>query len=95
MCDVMPTISEDGGADFDSIGSNEDSNIEQLMVKMLDERDKIMDQLRDVQTDLEEAKVKLKEKENENALLLKQLNTAAPQASLTKSFYLSRVAFNE
>ena len=82
MCDVMPTISEDGGGDHDSQGSNEDSNFEQLMVNMLDERDKLMDQLRDVQDQLEENSQKLKETERERDVLAKQLDSSTPQVSV-------------
>ena len=49
MCDVMPTISEDGSGDRDSNYSGDDANFEQLMVNMLDERDKLMESLREAQ----------------------------------------------
>ncbi|OQR66503.1 liprin-alpha-1-like [Tropilaelaps mercedesae] len=58
MCDVMPTISEDrsscgsagvsGGAGSGT-GEENESNIEQLMVTMLDDREKLMESLRETQ----------------------------------------------
>ena len=48
ICDVMPPIPEDtGGHDIDhesmetEIGEEAEANIEQLMVSMLEERDKV------------------------------------------------------
>lgn len=79
MCDVMPTINEDGAGDDDSHGSNEDSNIEQLMVNMLDERDKLIDQLRDVQEQLDDANHRVKESGKEVESLLKQLDSSTSQ----------------
>lgn len=90
MCDVMPTISEDGGGDRDSQGSTEDSNFEQLMVNMLDERDKLMDQLRDVQDQLHDNTQKLKDTEREREALEKQLNSSAPQVGNLCLNYLLR-----
>lgn len=81
MCDVMPTISEDGSGDRDSQASNEDSNFEQLMVNMLDERDKLMDQLRDCQDDLQSTTQKLKDTEREREALQKQMEASTPQVS--------------
>ena len=40
MCDVMPTISEDSISQRSS-QFGDDANFEQLMVSMLDERDKL------------------------------------------------------
>lgn len=80
MCDVMPTISEDGGGgDHDSLGSNEDANYEQIMVNMLDERDKVMDQLREAQDQLHDNCQKLKETERERDALSKQLVSSTSQ----------------
>jgi len=80
MYDLMPTISEDGGGDHESQGStNDDSNFEQLMVNMLDERDKIMDQLKEAQHQLQTVNHKLKETEHERDAFVKQLNSSSPQ----------------
>ena len=60
MCDIMPTIAEDGpmmlAGDRDSYASSagtpgEDANFEQLMINMLDERDKLVENLRETQVD--------------------------------------------
>ena len=81
MCDVMPTISEDGTTDRDSSYSGDDANFEQLMVNMLDERDKLMDTLRETQENLALAQVKLNEVERERDSLNKQVNATQPQVS--------------
>ncbi|XP_071809122.1 liprin-alpha-3-like isoform X4 [Asterias amurensis] len=89
MCDVMPTISEDG-----SRGSSygDDSNVEQLMVNMLDERDRIMESLRETQDALSGADMRIGELEREREMLHKQLSTGLPRefASLTKELNQSR-----
>lgn len=55
ICDVMPPIPEDGGgsgANHDGTGSDNgeeaEANIEQLMVSMLEERDKVIEIVNDV-----------------------------------------------
>ncbi|KAJ8975607.1 hypothetical protein NQ317_009288 [Molorchus minor] len=63
MCDVMPTISEDSISQRSSQFSGEDANFEQLMVSMLDERDKLMDSLRETQERLGEMEMKLQDTE--------------------------------
>lgn len=40
MCDVMPTISEDSISQRSGQFTGDEANFEQLMVNMLDERDK-------------------------------------------------------
>ena len=79
MCDVMPTISEDG-----SRGSSygDDSNVEQLMVNMLDERDRIMESLRETQDALSGADMRIGELEREREMLHKQLSTGLPRVSI-------------
>jgi uncharacterized protein involved in exopolysaccharide biosynthesis len=79
MCDVMPTISEDGATDRDSTYSGEDANFEQLMVNMLDERDKLMENLRETQDNLVLAKAKQAEAERECQALTVQLQASTPQ----------------
>lgn len=80
MCDVMPTISED------SIGqrqfSSDNENFEALMVNMLDERDKLMETLRETQDQMNELRGKLSETEKERDSLQRQLNASIPQVSL-------------
>ena len=79
MCDVMPTISEDGSNDRDSQYSGDDANFEQLMVNMLDERDKLMETLRETQETLAAREAKLQEIERERDALQKQLQSSTPQ----------------
>ena len=81
MCDVMPTISEDGSTDRDSTYSGDDANFEQLMVNMLDERDKLMETLREPQETLALTQAKLQDTERERDSLQKQVSTPAPQVT--------------
>ncbi len=82
MCDVMPTISEDGSGDRDSTYSGDDANFEQLMVNMLDERDKLMETLRESQEQLSMTQVKLQEIERERDALQKNLTATTPQVNI-------------
>jgi len=79
MCDVMPTISEDGSNDRESQGSGDDTNFEQLMVNMLDERDKLMETLRETQDQLSMTQAKLQELEKDKEALHSQLQSTTPQ----------------
>ncbi|XP_053961582.1 liprin-alpha-1 isoform X1 [Anastrepha obliqua] len=92
MCDVMPTISEDSISQRSSQFSGEDANFEQLMVSMLDERDKLMDSLREAQERLSETEVKLHDVEKERDSLQRQINANLPQefATLTKELTQAR-----
>ncbi|XP_023029525.1 PTPRF interacting protein alpha isoform X4 [Leptinotarsa decemlineata] len=92
MCDVMPTISEDTISTRSSQFSGEDANFEQLMVSMLDERDKLMDSLRETQERLGETEIKLHETEKERDSLHRQIAANLPQefATLTKELNAAR-----
>lgn len=79
MCDVMPTISEDNISQRSSQFSGDDANFEQLMVSMLDERDKLMDSLREAQERLNDSEIKLSETEKERDSLQRQINANLPQ----------------
>jgi len=83
MCDVMPTISEDGGpgTDRDSNYSGDESNFEQLMVNMLDERDRLMETLRESQETLAVTQAKLQEAERDRDAFQKQLSATQPQVA--------------
>ena len=82
MCDVMPTISEDGSTnDRDPNFSGDDANFEQLMVNMLDERDKLMETLRENQESLGMTQAKLEEIQRERDALTTQINVSQPQVS--------------
>ncbi|XP_023724435.1 liprin-alpha-1 isoform X4 [Cryptotermes secundus] len=92
MCDVMPTILEDNISQRSSQFSGEDANFEQLMVSMLDERDKLMDSLRETQERLGETEAKLAEVEKERDSLQRQISANLPQefATLTKELNQAR-----
>ncbi|XP_072341257.1 liprin-alpha-2 isoform X3 [Scyliorhinus torazame] len=92
MCEVMPTISEDTLSQRGSQSSSEDSNFEQLMVNMLDERDRLLDTLRETQESLALAQGKLQDVIYDRDSLQRQLNSALPQefAALTKELNACR-----
>ncbi|KAK1193779.1 LIPA1 protein, partial [Pygoscelis papua] len=100
MCEVMPTISEaeipsggNGGHGSGSpLQSDADSHFEQLMVSMLEERDRLLETLRETQETLALTQGKLHEVGHERDSLQRQLNTALPQefAALTKELNVCR-----
>uniref|UniRef100_A0A8D2MKK5 PTPRF interacting protein alpha 1 n=1 Tax=Zonotrichia albicollis TaxID=44394 RepID=A0A8D2MKK5_ZONAL len=87
MCEVMPTISEaeipaggNGGHGSGSpLQSDADSHFEQLMVSMLEERDRLLETLRETQETLALTQGKLHEVGHERDSLQRQLSTALPQ----------------
>lgn len=79
MCDVMPTISEDSISQRSSQFGGDDANFEQLMVSMLDERDKLVDSLKNEQEKTSELEQKVRELEKERDSLNRQLNQNLPQ----------------
>ncbi|XP_076545405.1 PTPRF interacting protein alpha isoform X2 [Osmia lignaria lignaria] len=97
MCDVMPTIAEDSISQRSSQFSGEDANFEQLMVSMLDERDKLMESLRESQERLQETEARLQEVEKERDSLNRQLNANIPQefSQLTKELAAARESILE
>ncbi|XP_052741047.1 liprin-alpha-1 isoform X5 [Bicyclus anynana] len=92
MCDVMPTIAEDSISQRSSQFSGEDANFEQLMVSMLDERDKLVESLRENQERLGDTEQRLKEVEKERDSLHRQIAANLPQefATLTKELNQAR-----
>ncbi|XP_068922646.1 liprin-alpha-1 isoform X2 [Petaurus breviceps papuanus] len=98
MCEVMPTISEAEGAPGAGPGAGSplqpdaDSHFEQLMVSMLEERDRLLDTLRETQEALALSQGKLHEVGHERDSLQRQLSTALPQefAALTKELNVCR-----
>ncbi|XP_041873588.1 liprin-alpha-2 isoform X7 [Corvus kubaryi] len=95
MCEVMPTINEDtpmSQRGSQSSGSDSDSHFEQLMVNMLDERDRLLDTLRETQESLSLAQQRLQDVIYDRDSLQRQLNSALPQefAALTKELNTCR-----
>ncbi|XP_065097469.1 liprin-alpha-4 isoform X2 [Paramisgurnus dabryanus] len=89
MCEVMPTINEGDSVSSQrgsQNGTDAESNFEQLMVNMLDERDKLLESLRETQETLIQSQTKLQDILHERDVLQRQLNSALPQefATLTK-----------
>ena len=74
----MPTISEDSISQRSS-QFGDDANFEQLMVSMLDERDKLVDSLKNEQEKTGDLEGKVKELEKERDSLTRQLNQNLPQ----------------
>lgn len=87
MCEVMPTISEGDsagpprGTGGVPNGSDQEANFEQLMVNMLDERDKLLESLRETQETLIQSQSKLQGALHERDVLQRQINAALPQVS--------------
>ncbi|CAL8352515.1 unnamed protein product [Merluccius merluccius] len=101
MCEVMPTISESEGPGGGGGGgrgsgsplqSDSEGHFESLMVSMLEERDRLLDTLRESQENLGLTQGKLHEVSHERDSLQRQLNTALPQefAALTKEVNVCR-----
>uniref|UniRef100_A0A3P9KKV9 PTPRF interacting protein alpha 2 n=1 Tax=Oryzias latipes TaxID=8090 RepID=A0A3P9KKV9_ORYLA len=95
MCEVMPTISEDTALSqrgSQSGSSDPDSHFEQLMVNMLDERDRLLDTLRETQESLGLAQQHLQDVIYDRDSLQRQLSSALPQefAALTKELNACR-----
>uniref|UniRef100_A0A8C6PBY8 PTPRF interacting protein alpha 4 n=1 Tax=Nothobranchius furzeri TaxID=105023 RepID=A0A8C6PBY8_NOTFU len=83
MCEVMPTISEGDSAGPPRgtgggvpNGSEQEANFEQLMVNMLDERDKLLESLRETQETLIQSQTKLQGALHERDMLQRQINAA-------------------
>lgn len=78
MCEVMPTISE-GDPLGTPHGAGADASFEQLMVNMLDEREKLLESLRESQETLAATQSRLQDALRERDQLQRHLNSALPQ----------------
>uniref|UniRef100_A0A3P9HHY7 PTPRF interacting protein alpha 1 n=1 Tax=Oryzias latipes TaxID=8090 RepID=A0A3P9HHY7_ORYLA len=100
MCEVMPTISEAEGpgggngrrGSGSPLQSDSEGHFESLMVSMLEERDRLLETLRETQENLGLTQGKLHEVSHERDSLQRQLNSALPQefAALTKEVNVCR-----
>lgn len=79
MCDVMPTIAEDSLGQRGGQFSADEANFEQLMVNILDERDKLLETLRDTQENLANTHIKMNDLNKERDSLQRQLQANLPQ----------------
>ncbi|XP_036765486.1 liprin-alpha-4 isoform X6 [Manis pentadactyla] len=91
MCEVMPTINE-GDPLGPPHGADADANFEQLMVNMLDEREKLLESLRESQETLGATQSRLQDALHERDQLQRHLNSALPQefATLTRELSMCR-----
>ncbi|KAM6165533.1 liprin-alpha-4 isoform 7-T7 [Erethizon dorsatum] len=91
MCEVMPTINE-GDPLGPPHGADADANFEQLMVNMLDEREKLLESLRESQETLAATQSRLQDTLHERDQLQRHLNSALPQefATLTRELSMCR-----
>ncbi|GFX81924.1 liprin-alpha-4 [Trichonephila clavipes] len=98
MCDVMPTIAEDSLGQRGGQFAADEANFEQLMVNILDERDKLLETLRDTQENLANTHIKINDLSKERDSLQRQLQANLPQelfkeAGIIKSFKMGRLRF--
>ncbi|TNN08327.1 Liprin-alpha-2 isoform 2 [Schistosoma japonicum] len=93
ICDVMPTINEDVGSqgDRDSLVSADGTNVEDMLLSMLDERDRLMEGLRESQEQVNETRNRLNEVERERDKLHAQLSSKMPQDVVEMSRKLTEV----
>ncbi len=74
MCEVLPTIMDEE--------EEEGSKLEQLMMSMLEERDKLMESLRESQESYKEATKQLSGVQTDNKILMRQLQALMPEVGV-------------
>jgi len=74
MCEVLPTLDETSPSP-----DGENSKLELLMMSMLEERDKLMEKLRENQESYNEATRRLSEVQADNSVLMRQLQALMPE----------------
>ncbi|VDD80206.1 unnamed protein product [Mesocestoides corti] len=82
MCDIMPTIAEDGNSsqgDRDSQVSGEGNTVEDMLLSILDERDRLMENFQEAQEQLNYSQSRLCELEREKDCLSRQLREKIPE----------------
>ncbi|VDM02300.1 unnamed protein product [Schistocephalus solidus] len=89
MCDIMPTIAEDGNSsqgDRDSQVSGDGNTVEDMLLSILDERDRLMENFQEAQEQLSYSQNRMQELEREKECLSRQLREKIPEdiAVLTK-----------
>nr|VZI24753.1 unnamed protein product [Spirometra erinaceieuropaei] len=89
MCDIMPTIAEDGNSsqgDRDSQVSGDGNTVEDMLLSILDERDRLMENFQEAQEQLSYSQNRMQELEREKECLSRQLREKIPEdiAILTK-----------
>ena len=77
MCELLPPISEDMVTSEEQAINN--AKVEQLMMTMLDEKDKLMDDLQKAKEDYEKINRMLAESQAEKEALIRQLQVLLPQ----------------
>lgn len=78
---AMPPIAEDSicqRTGMTNLAAGEEANFEQLMVTMLDERDKLMDTIRETQVKLSDSQIKVTQLEKERDLLKILVDSTLP-----------------
>ncbi|GBM70855.1 hypothetical protein AVEN_126765-1 [Araneus ventricosus] len=79
----MPTIAEDSLGQRGGQFAADEANFEQLMVNILDERDKLLETLRDTQENLANMHIKVNDLSKEKDSLQRQLQANLPQMTRT------------
>ncbi|VDM28150.1 unnamed protein product [Hydatigera taeniaeformis] len=80
-------------ADRESQLSGDGGNVEDMLLSMLDERDRLMVGLKEAREELQAAQLRLRDIEKERDILQTQLSNVVPTVSLVPFFHLYNQAF--